>query len=35
MPAFGRAGFGDQEIADVLAYVRQWQPVDKKKQARR
>ncbi|MCW5976794.1 MAG: c-type cytochrome [Bryobacteraceae bacterium] len=26
MPAFGRAGFGDGEIADVLAYVRQWAP---------
>ena len=26
MPAFGRAGFGDTEIGDLLAYIRQWQP---------
>jgi cbb3-type cytochrome c oxidase subunit III len=25
MPAFGRAGFGDREIGDVLAHIRQWQ----------
>ena len=25
MPAFGRAGFDDQEIGDLLAFLRQWQ----------
>jgi cbb3-type cytochrome c oxidase subunit III len=29
MPAFGRAGFGDPEIGDVLAYLRHWQPAGK------
>ena len=26
MPAFGRAGFNEQQIGDLLAYVRKWQP---------
>ena len=26
MPAFGRAGFGEAEIGDLLAYIRKWQP---------
>ncbi len=26
MPSFGRAGISEQEIGDVLAFVRQWEP---------
>jgi mono/diheme cytochrome c family protein len=26
MPSFGRAGFGQQEIGDLLAFVRNWAP---------
>jgi cytochrome c oxidase cbb3-type subunit 3 len=26
MPAFGRAGFGESQIGDLLAYIRKWQP---------
>jgi cbb3-type cytochrome c oxidase subunit III len=35
MPAFGRAGFDDREIGDLLAFVRRWQPAgEKARQAR-
>lgn len=30
MPAFGRAGFEDRDIGDLLAFVRQWQPAASK-----
>ena len=26
MPSFGRAGLSEQDIGDVLAYIRQWEP---------
>jgi mono/diheme cytochrome c family protein len=26
MPSFGRAGFSDQQIGDLLAFIRKWQP---------
>ena len=26
MPAFGRAGFGESQIGDLLAFLRKWQP---------
>jgi len=26
MPAFGRAGFSEAQIGDLLAYIRKWQP---------
>ena len=35
MPSFGRAGFTEQDVADVLAYIRRWEPAGKREQARR
>jgi cbb3-type cytochrome c oxidase subunit III len=35
MPSFGRAGFSEAEIGDLLAYLRLWQPQEKTQQARR
>ena len=35
MPSFARAGFSEQDVADVLAFVRTWQPAEPKQQARR
>jgi cbb3-type cytochrome c oxidase subunit III len=29
MPSFARAGFSEQDVADVLAYIRHWEPADK------
>ncbi len=36
MPSFARAGISESEVGDLLAFVRQWKPAEKKtQQARR
>jgi mono/diheme cytochrome c family protein len=34
MPAFGRAGLGSQEVGDLLAHIRTWEPTGKQTVAR-